>query len=328
MNFQFSCRSSNYSDRKHAIKIAFSLALVVLLSACNGRTPGDGQQGDQPATSMAATLTAGVPPQTATRPPTQTGTPTITATPTLTPTPTPSPTSTFTPSPTLPANNLTGSICFPGDDIPEMTIYLEDAEKETVVELPVAAGQTSYEVNLAAGSYIAYAWLKDFSRGGLYSRAVPCGLKSGCDDHTLLSFTVVRTEVTEGIDICDWSAGPFNVPYPPGVERADLTGNVSGNLTYVEDEDIPGLRVVAFNQRTEYWYWVYTQPGQSTYSLTELPPGTYHLVAYDSEGRAGGYADTRHNLIDVLVKSGATTGEINITDWNAPRTAFPPDPTR
>lgn len=328
MNFRLNSWFCNHPDRKRAIKIAVFLALIVLLSACNASGPGDDDQQDQPATRVAATLTAGVPPETATQPPTKTATPTIPPTRTLTPTSTPSPTNTSTPTPTIPANNLTGSICFPGDDIPEMTIYLESAEKETVVELPVAAGQTNYQVNLPPGSYIAYAWLKDFSLGGLYSRAVPCGLKSGCDDHTLLSFTVVRTEVTEGIDICDWSAGPFNVPYPPGVERANLTGNVSGNLTYVEDEDIPGLRVVAFNQRTNYWYWVYTQPGQTTYSLTELPPGTYHLVAYDSEGRAGGYADSHHNLMDVTVTSGATTGEINITDWNAPRAAFPPDPTR
>lgn len=319
-------RSSNNLDRKLVMSIALSLALVLILSACNGTAPTNDQQEDELATIVAATLTAGVPPATATRPPTQTATPRTVAT--STPTSTPSPTSTPTPTPTIPANNVTGSICFPGDDIPDMTLYLEDTEKETVVELPVAAGQTSYEVNLSPGTYIAYAWLKDFSRGGLYSRAVPCGLKEGCDDHTLLSFSVVRTEVTKGIDICDWFAGPFNVPYPPGVERTDLTGNISGNLSYIENEEIPGLRIVAFNQRTNYWYWVYTQPGQSTYSLTELPPGTYHLVAYDSEGRAGGYADSHHDLIDVNVTSGETTGEVNINDWDAPRTAFPPDPTR
>jgi hypothetical protein len=328
MIFEFNRHFSNYSGHKHSIKIAHSLAIIVLLSACNGAAPANDQQDGESTAIVAATRTAGVSTETPTQPPTQTDRPSMAATATSAPTATPSPTATFTPTPTIPANNVTGDICFPGEEIPEMTIYLEDTEKETVVELPVAAGQTNYEANLAAGTYIAYAWLKDFSLGGLYSRAVPCGLKSECEDHTLLSFTVVRTEVTEGIDICDWSAGPFNVPYPPGVERADLTGNVSGNLTYIEDEDIPGLRVVAFNQRTNYWYWVYTQPGQTTYSLTELPPGTYHLVAYDSEGRAGGYADAHHNLLDVTVKSGATSGEINITDWNAPRTAFPPDPTR
>ncbi|HEY5571520.1 MAG TPA: hypothetical protein VIK64_00780 [Anaerolineales bacterium] len=253
---------------------------------------------------------------------------TIEAADTSTPVPSPSHTPTASPSPTMPPNNVTGNICFPDGEIPEMTVYLEETDNENLVEIGIDPGQTSYETDVEPGTYIAYAWLKDFSRGGLYSRAVPCGMGTECEDHSVLAFTVEQREVRDGIDICDWFAGPFNVPYPPGAERTELTGNVNGSISYIEGQESPGLRVVAFSQDTEYWYWVYTQPGQTTYTLTDLPPGTYHLVAYDGEGRAGAYANSNHDLTDVVVNSGETTPGVNITDWQAPHDTFPPDPTR
>jgi hypothetical protein len=208
-----------------------------------------------------------------------------------------------------------------------MTAYFEATDSETVVELPIAAGQNNYSVKLPEGIYIAYAWLPDFSRGGLYSRAVPCGLNEECEDHTVLAFSVSENALISGIDICDWFAGPFNVPYPPGKEQEQLTGDISGSLSYTEDE-IPGLRVVAFNQNTNYWYWSSTQEDQTSYTIADLPPGTYHVVAYDAEGRAGGHADGNHELIPVEVRPGELAAGVDVTDWNAPEGAFPPDPTR
>lgn len=299
---------------------------VLVISACS-RIPSASSVStvDQPTALPSLGPTTDLPQPTDSQLPTKTPEPTLPDTPTSTSSPSPSPTS--SPTPTLPPYNVTGGICFPGEAIPEMTLYLEETESGQVMELPVEAGQDSYEADLPPGTYIVYAWLPDYSRGGLYSRAVPCGLSDGCDDHSLLPFHVESGIVHQGIDVCDWFAGPFNVPYPPGIERTQLTGNITGNISYLENANVPRLRLVAFNQNTEYWYWVFTQPGQTSYTLTELPPGTYHVVAYDPEGRAGGYAGPNHTLIDVLVESGKTSAEINVSDWTAPRDAFPPDPT-
>lgn len=308
--------------RNSGIACSFMVILLALItSACNNPTPFvQPTELVEPATDVPATPTAEIPSVTDTLLPSDSPEPTSEDT----PTPSPSP----TPSPTLPANNVTGSICFPGEGIPEMSLYLEETINETLIELPVEAGQSTYEANVPPGTYIAYAWLLDFSRGGLYSRAVPCGLESGCDDHSLLPFTVERETVTRGIDVCDWFAGPFNVPYPPGIERTELTGSISGNIVYIEGQEPPRLRIVAFNQETEYWYWLFTQPGQSAYTLSDLPPGTYQLVAYDNDGRAGGHADINNNLIDISVDPGETVPDVDINNWEAPRDAFPPDPTR
>lgn len=298
---------------------------MLLLSACEeaGILPDDIGQDDL--VTIALTLTAWSEDQdnlsTPVDTPSPSDTPIVTGEPAPSETPPPVPTATF------PPNNVTGMICFPGEFIPAMTAYFEETETELLTELPINENQTTYEVNLEPGIYIAYAWLPDFSRGGLYSKAVPCGLGADCTDHGLMPFTVEREQVTSGIDICDWFAGPFNVPYPPGKSESEITGNISGRLSYVTDI-VPGLRVVAFNLNTKYWYWVSTLPTQDTYILPQLPAGVYHLVAYDAEGRAGGHADADHILIDVTVRAGETTSDININDWNAPAGAFPPDPTR
>ena len=301
---------------------------ILFISGCGGTdSPTTIPQNIQLETIVAATLTARVTQVPLTAPATATLQPTEEATITATLSPTPEPTATFTPSPTLPENNVTGKVCFPGGDIPAMSAYFEETENETLVNLPITAGQSYYEVNLPAGTYIAYAWLVDFSRSGLYSRAVPCGLTAGCDDHKLLPFTIKPGEVIEDIDLCDWHAGPFNVPYPPGVDEGKLTGNISGGISYVEDI-IPSLRVVAFNQKTSYYYWVHTLTGQASYALTDLPPGSYHMVAYDDDGRAGGHARADHTLVEVVVRAGETTTGIDINDWEAPAGAYPPDPTK
>lgn len=300
-------------------------ALSLVLPGCGAPPPATTaeQQDDSFATAVAETLTS-LPTEI---PPTEIPTDLPEIDSTATPTEPLAPTDTPVPSPTPLEFNVSGNICFPGGEIPPMTAFFEATDSQLLVELPITAGQSSYSLKLPAGTYIAYAWLVDFSRGGLYSRAVPCGMNEECEDHTVLAFNVSEDTLLTGIDLCDWYAGPFNVPYPPGRAQEQLTGAISGSLSYILDE-IPGLRVVAFNLSTNYWYWSSTPEGQSFYSIAELPPGTYHVVAYDAEGRAGGHAGRNHDLLPVAVRSGETTSGVDITDWQAPEGTFPPDPTR
>lgn len=303
-------------------QIGWIMLLSIGLFAC-GVQPMPTSDENQVATIVAATMQAF---PTNTSPPSPTSSPpqpVVTSTPTNSPVPSPTVTLTATPLP----ENVKGRICYPGGSIPAMVVYFEETEDSQVFEISISENQQEYAIKLPAGTYIAYAWLTDFARGGMYTRAVACGMGANCDDHSVLPFEVNETQILEGIDICDWYAGPFNVPYPPGKEPAELTGIISGNLTYLEDQ-IPELRVVAFNTETNYWYWVFTLPGQTSYTIRELPPGTYVVVAYDGKGNAGGHADGNHRLIEVTVNAGRTTDGVHINDWKAPPEAFPPDPTR
>lgn len=111
-------------------------------------------------------------------------------------------------------------------------------------------------------------------------------------------------------------------------------GVVSGGLSY-PSESIPQLAIVFFNQGNGTWWWVGTAANQSSYQMT-LPVGTYHVVAYNSGGLAGGYtaavpcgltaACTDHTLLDVKVTSNARVTGINVADWYAPDGTFPPKP--
>jgi hypothetical protein len=299
--------------------------LLVFLVACNQPVPGtptvpsDGEL----ATVVPATLTAAGPthvPETAV-PATSTSPPPATHT----ASPEPTQTATLTPTPLI--ENVSGRICYPSEEIPAMTVFFQDQGDDQVIELLVESGQDSYGVHLPEGTYQAYAWLNDFSRGGLYSNAVPCGLKAGCDDHSALAFQVTASQIVENIDLCDWYAGPFNVPYPPGKDPNELTGSISGSIVY-PGGGRPELRVFAFNLDTANWYYVEPNPGSTEYAIPNLPPGRYNVVAYDSDDRAGGHTDSSHTLIDISVKSGETTQGVEIDDWNAPAGAFPADPTQ
>lgn len=273
---------------------------------------------NQVATIVAATLNAPEPAtETAPAAPTPTMTsgipePTATATATLTPTGSPQTT-----------GEVIGRICYRTRDIPAMTAYFQETESEKTTELPIQAGQTSYSIDLSPGEYIAFAWLEDFSVGGLYSQAVPCGLRGECTDHAAIKFEVKAGETVEGIDICDFYA--FNVPEPPDKPSDEIRGTISGQISY-PDGSPPALHIVAFNIGTSYWYYILSLSGAGNFTIPDLPPGTYHLVAYQRDGRAGGYADSSHNLIPVEVKAGETSSG-SITDWSAPASSFPNDPT-
>jgi hypothetical protein len=134
---------------------------------------------------------------------------------------------------------------------------------------------------------------------------------------------------------------PTFTPTPDASLTATVTatpepGSISGTLSY-PSSFIPSLRVVAFQVNGFNFRWVDTMDNQTTYQITGLAPGLYHVVAYTMDGTiAGGFTQmvpcglqascTDHTLIDVEVKSGQDTPSINPGDWYAPAGAFPPKP--
>jgi hypothetical protein len=318
------------------------LGCAILLAACNLAAPTDvtpTQDETAIAQMVAATLTAAYTPESPSTTPQRVATQaatasavdtpipsktlTLTVTPTQSATPSPSATFTLQPTSTPVTGNVTGAICYPSEGIPAMTAYFQETTSDAIVELPITEGQSEYTIDLPPGKYIAYAWLPDFSYGGLYSKAVPCGLRKSCTDHAALPITVAAGNPVKGVDICDWYTGPFIIPYPPGKEPEQTTGSISGQISYPFGA-IPALQIVAFNTRTGFWYWTGTVAGSAYYSITDLPPGPYQVVAYTGDGKAGGYADASHKLITVTVKAGEDVSA-GITDWDG---SYPANPIK
>ncbi|GAB4496906.1 MAG: hypothetical protein OHK0052_07550 [Anaerolineales bacterium] len=294
------------------------LPILLILAACTlGQSAPTlpAPTADALATAVAATLDAALAQATLNAPASATPAPTATEPP---PTPTEAQT-TASPSPTpASAASVSGSVCFKGGQIPALTAYFIPKQGEAVT-LPIAAGQRSYEVNLPPGEYTAYAWTQDFSFGVSYSQAVLCGLGAACDDHTLVTFTVIGEQPLSGIDLCDTTHGPFDVPLPPGVQPQTATAIIGGAMSGYPGGSAPVLRVVAFNQNTGFWYWIEVPAGAGRYLFTNLPPGTYQMVAYAENGTTGGYPAL------VTVAAGQTVTDASITDWQG---SYPPDPTR
>jgi hypothetical protein len=150
------------------------------------------------------------------------------------PTPTPAASSTATPAPTAVAptavpspttaplvGQVSGQLCYPSEPpLPPMTLYFEDTNSGVITTLEHTDGTDMYQVDLAPGSYVAYAWRTDYSIGGSYSQSVLCGLDVSCTDHSLVGFDVAAAGQTNDIDICDWYGPAGAVPTPPGAVMA------------------------------------------------------------------------------------------------------------
>jgi hypothetical protein len=233
---------------------------------------------------------------------------------------------------------VTGTVCYPSEGIPAMTVYLENVTLGTHSEVPIAQNQSNWQAQVPEGTYVAYAWLPDYGYGGSYSQAVPCGLSVACSDHSLIEFAVTAGQETSGIDVCDWYGDPGDVPLPPGVDAGSLTGSISGTLSY-PSEFIPAMHVVAFNVNSNQWFYVNTVENQSSYQIDNLPAGSYRVVSYPISGDGtfgGGYTPavacglsvncTDHSLITVNVTAGQVASGVHPHDWYAPPGTFPNDP--
>lgn len=221
------------------------------------------------------------------------------------------------------SGSVTGRVCFPSEQIPPMTIYLQRTDDDKVVEVSVSQNQTSFQATLEPGEYIAYAWTRNFEFGGAYTYS----------NHSLKAFAIKRGITTENIDICDWYGGPGSVPYPPFYSA----GVISGQLSF-PSEFIPPLRVIAFNETENTYFWVDTTQNQHSYEISGLTPGEYTVVAYyRGSNMTGGYTNfvlcdfapgcNDHSLKRVYIEKGTSLSNINPFDWYAPEGTFPPDPT-
>jgi len=264
---------------------------------------------------------------------------------TSTPSPTPEPTPTNT---TSPEGTITGQLSYPSEFLPPQRVVAFDVDDSSVYFSTEVDSGGTYTLTVPPGTYFVLAYLIDAAElgaqpglAGAYSEAVLCGLQAGCNDHSLVPVVVNAGETIIDIDPADW--------YLPVGERADWpddptkpsTGSISGDLGY-PSEYIPPQRVVAFNVYSDQYYYVDTILNQRTYQISNLPVGTYNVVAYVREEGpdfAGGYSQfvvcgmttdcTDHRLIDVDVYAGRTVEDVDTIDFyaQADEAGWPEDPT-
>jgi len=130
------------------------------------------------------------------------------------------------------AGAITGGVAFPGDSIPALTVVAVDQKSGKQFQVETRAGQRSYRLDVADGSYIVFAVPQGAGVGdepgqaplrGAYSAFSECVLSSpekarngDCQDHKLLAVEVGPKDTRKRIDIYDW--------YLPAAEKARIMG--------------------------------------------------------------------------------------------------------
>lgn len=103
----------------------------------------------------------------------------------------------------LPHGTVTGSLCYPSEFNPPLTLYFEKAGTVQNIQFSIPENQNVYSALLPNGTYYAYAWAPGYNLEGAY-----------VDSSQLMkTFVVYSGQTTSNINLCDWS------PYPHG--RAD-----------------------------------------------------------------------------------------------------------
>ena len=100
----------------------------------------------------------------------------------------------------LPHGTVSGSLCYPSEFNPPMTLYFEKAGTTETTQFSIPEAQNFYSVLLPNGRYYVYAWAPNYNLEGAYTDS------SGL----MKTFVVNGGEITPNINLCDWS------PYPHG----------------------------------------------------------------------------------------------------------------
>ena len=265
------------------------------------------------------------------------------------------------PAPTSGAatGSISGQLNYPAGALPSMYVTAYQVGTQNYHYVITNAGQATYQIDgLQPGVYHVVAYTVGgggFPAGlsGGYTQAVPCGLNTNCNDHTLIDVSVSAGQTAANANVFDWYAPVDTFPaFPqqaaqattiPTVSSVTTTGSISGTLMYpAGGVGMPSLRIVAFQVGATNYYHIDTALGQNTYQLDNLPPGTYHVLAYTlaagvfQPGPIGGYSQmvpcglqygcNDHALIDVVVTAGHVTTGVDPNDYYAPEGTFPPNP--
>lgn len=93
---------------------------------------------------------------------------------------------------------VTGSLCYPSEFNPPMTLYFEKTGTIEKIEFAMAEAQNVYSVQIPSGTYYAFAWAPGYNLEGAYVNA----------NRIMKPFVINGGQTTAEINLCDWS------PYP------------------------------------------------------------------------------------------------------------------
>lgn len=117
----------------------------------------------------------------------------------------------------LEKGKITGTLGYPSEGIPELTVYAIDTlDKKKYFKVDTIRNQTKFTINAVdPGSYFVVASAKNFNTVGSYTKAVICGLSIECTDHSMIDVVVSPGKTADGVMVTDWYAPPNTFPKQP-----------------------------------------------------------------------------------------------------------------
>jgi len=218
-----------------------------------------------------------------------------------------------------------------GDFVPLQHLGYLGATVTTMGGRPITKGSSS---GLGPDSFVEQAtWFTDtfyraYWQTGRYVSTIVAHYLATPDDGSKAAFRV-DSRIPGEAEV----AAPCN-----GLSAG--TGVISGDHLQYPSSGIPALTIYAVSASNSHQFCsVKTSLDQTTYSISGIPAGTYHVLAYRQTGVgvAGGYTKyvlcgsqppcSDHSVMNITIKDGQKVTGINPNDyygWNGPG---PPEPT-
>jgi hypothetical protein len=126
------------------------------------------------------------------------------------------------PAPLSRAGGISGSLGYPSEFLPGEAVYAIALDGKSYYKVESASYQSHYTMQgVEPGYYFVYAVSRwpvaspPVRFGAGYTKAVPCGLQAGCDDHSPIPVRVKARTIVTGIAPTDWYAEPNRFPVVP-----------------------------------------------------------------------------------------------------------------
>jgi hypothetical protein len=108
------------------------------------------------------------------------------------------------------AGTIEGTVTFPGEHVPSMTVYASDLETSRVHSVQLARGQANFTVEVPSGRYLVFLAPNEPGAPNVYgafteySLCTPHDVDGKCEDHSLVPVVISARTPHGAVTIDDW----------------------------------------------------------------------------------------------------------------------------
>lgn len=108
------------------------------------------------------------------------------------------------------AGTIEGTVTFPGEQVPSMTVYASDVDTSRIHSLQLARGQANFTIEVPAGRYLVFLAPYEprapdvYGAYTEYSVCTPHDVDGKCEDHALVPVVINARSPHGTVSIDDW----------------------------------------------------------------------------------------------------------------------------